>query len=75
MPNIKGAKKRVQISNKRRDANVAVKSAMKTAIKKVNKTGEVADLNDAIKKIDKALKSGIIKKNTAARKKSKLMKK
>jgi small subunit ribosomal protein S20 len=48
---------------------------MKTAIKKVAKTNEVADLNDTVKKIDKALKKGIIKKNTAARKKSRLMKK
>ena len=30
---------------------------------------------DAIKKIDKAVKAGVIKKNTAARKKSRLMKK
>ena len=74
MPNIKGAKKRVKTSNKRRESNVAVKGAMKTAIKKVNKTGEVADLNNSIKKIDKALKKGIIKKNTAARKKSQIMK-
>ena len=75
MPNIKGVKKRVEISNNRKEANTAVKGAMKTALKKVSKTGEVADLNDTVKKIDKALKKGIIKKNTAARKKSSIMKK
>jgi small subunit ribosomal protein S20 len=75
MPNIKSVKKRVEISNNRQAANATVKGAMKTAIKKVAKTNEVADLNDTVKKIDKALKKGIIKKNTAARKKSRLMKK
>jgi small subunit ribosomal protein S20 len=75
MPNIKSVKKRVEISAKRNAANTAVKGAMKTAAKKVAKTADPADLNDTVKKIDKALKKGIIKKNTAARKKSQLMKK
>ena len=35
----------------------------------------VYEVNDAMKKIDKAVKSGVIKKNTAARKKSRLMEK
>ena len=49
---------------------------MRTAVKKANKdlTNE-ALTKDAIKKIDKAVKAGVIKKNTAARKKSRLMKK
>lgn len=75
MPNIKGVKKRVEISSKRKEDNIKIKGAMKTAIKKTVKTGETTDLNDTIKKIDKALKKGIIKKNTAARKKSQIMKK
>lgn len=75
MPNIKGVKKRVEISAKRKEANATFKGAMKTAIKKVTKTADVADLNDTVKKIDKALKKGIIKKNTAARKKSRITKK
>lgn len=75
MPNIKSVKKRVEISAKRKDANAAVKGAMKTAIKKVTKTADTSDLNDTVKKIDMALKKGIIKKNTAARKKSRIMKK
>jgi len=74
MPNIKGVKKRVKTSAKRNDANASFKGAMKTALKKVFKTNDAADLNDTVKKIDKALKKGIIKKNTAARKKSRVMK-
>jgi small subunit ribosomal protein S20 len=75
MPNIKGVKKRVEISAKRKEANTTVKGAMKTAIKKVTKTATKTDLNDTNKKIDKALKKGIIKKNAAARKKSRIAKK
>ncbi len=74
MPNIKSAKKRVEISAKRKDENIKVKGTMKTAVKKAIQTNDSNDLNDAIKKIDKALKKGIIKKNTASRKKSKIMK-
>lgn len=72
MPNIKSAKKRVKVSKRQAEENVPVRGSMKTAVKKAN-TKET--LNDAIKKIDKAAKSGVIKKNTAARKKSRLMKK
>lgn len=75
MPNIKSVKKRVEISAKRRDDNIKFKGAMKTAVKKVVKSKDTTDLNDAVKKIDKALKKGIIKSNTAARQKSRLMKK
>jgi small subunit ribosomal protein S20 len=75
MPNIKSVKKRVEISNNRKNANVVVKGAMKTAVKKVTKGTDGADVNDTVKKIDKALKKGIIKKNTAARKKAQVMKK
>lgn len=74
MPNIKSVKKRVEISAKRTVANSACKGAMKTAIKKITKTTDANELNDTVKKIDKALKKGIIKKNTAARKKSRIAK-
>ena len=76
MPNIKSAKKRVKVGKRQALENVPVRGSMRTAIKKT-----VKDLNndeivkDAIKKIDKAASKGIIKKNTAARKKSRLMKK
>lgn len=75
MPNIKSAKKRVKVGKRQADENINLRSGMRTAIKKVVKTDDKESLSDAIKKIDKAAAKGIIKKNTAARKKSRLMKK
>lgn len=75
MPNIKSAKKRVKVGKRQADENINLRSGMRTAIKKVVKTTDKESLSDAIKKIDKAASKGIIKKNTAARKKSRLMKK
>jgi small subunit ribosomal protein S20 len=77
MPNIKSAKERVKINAKKRELNIKVKGAMKTAVKKIVKATDKKDVNlsEATKKIDKALKKGIIKKNTAARKKSLIAKK
>ena len=76
MPNIKSAKKRVNVTKRQATENVPVRGSMKTAVKKAsNNTSDVALVNDAISKIDKAAAKGIIKKNTAARKKSRLMKK
>jgi ribosomal protein S20 len=81
MPNIKSAKKRVKTDAKKKVANKNNASSMRTAIKKVkaeikneNKELATAKFNEANKKIDKAVKAGVIKKNTAARNKSKLMK-
>lgn len=75
MPNIKSAKKRVKVNGRQANENVTVRGSMRTALKKVTKTNDESSLNEAIKKIDKAVTKGIIKKNTAARKKSRLMKK
>ncbi|MDQ0161279.1 30S ribosomal protein S20 [Aeribacillus alveayuensis] len=82
MPNIKSAVKRVKTSEKRRAQNVAMKSAMRTAMKKfeslvVNNDVENAKIafREASKKIDKAAQKGIIHKNAAARFKSRLAKK
>ena len=76
MPNIKSAKKRVNTITRQSAENIIPRGSMRTAVKKANKdlTNE-ALTKDAIKKIDKAVKAGVIKKNTAARKKSRLMKK
>ena len=81
MPNIKSAKKRVKTDAKKKVANKNNASSMRTAIKKVkaeikneNKELATAKFNEANKKIDKAVQAGVIKKNTAARNKSKLMK-
>ena len=75
------AKKAERASRRRRVFNVRRKGALKDATKDVKKTlalGVVADaeklLPAAYKAIDKAVKTGLIKKNTAARKKSRLVK-
>ena len=82
MPNIKSAKKRVKIIEKKTLRNNMIKSEYKTAIKKfedaiANKNLDDAKvlLSEATKKIDQACTKGVIVKNTAARKKSSLSKK
>ena len=75
MANIKSAKKRILVNKTKRDENLPIKSTMKTAVKKaiINPSEETA--KEATKRIDKALSSGIIKKNKAARLKSRVAKK
>lgn len=80
MANIKSAKKRVLIAEANRQRNVAVKSEIKTAIKKALSLAEGKDsdaLNAAISSVyklcDKAVSKGVLHKNTAARKKSRLV--
>lgn len=80
MPNIKSAKKRVLVSAMRNEKNRAVKSGLKTKIKKfdaVLTNGEdvSAAFVNAVKSVDKAAAKGAIHKNAAARKKSQLAKK
>ena len=79
MANIKSAKKRVLTAERNRIRNVAFKTSIKTAIKKVLELAKGKDkdaLNKAISKTyqlcDKAVSKGILHKNTAARKKSRL---
>ena len=81
MPNIKSAKKRVRSNGKKAEVNTLVMSSMKTAIKKFEKevkagNTEVAsnNLNVAVQRIDKAMNSGLVHKNKAARLKSRLTK-
>jgi len=75
------AEKRMRQDEKRRIRNKAAKSAIRTAAKKVVTASEKKDaetakaaLLDMIKKIDTAARKGIVKKNTAARKKSRMQK-
>ena len=81
MPNIKSAKKRVKVIATKTAKNKAYNSALKTAIKKVNvaigsNTNDKTELvRLAVKKIDQATSKGILHKNTAARKKSALVRK
>lgn len=79
MANIKSAKKRILISEKRAERNKSVRSKVKTAIKKVeaaiaakDKTAAQAALKNAISELDKATRKGIFHKNTCARKVSRL---
>ncbi len=81
MPNKKSAKKELRKRVKREAANLKVKNVMKAAIKKSLKKVQATDksvkedLAVVMKNIDKAAKKGVIKKRTAARKKSRLAKK
>ena len=81
MANIKSAKKRVLTSRVRQERNKAVKSSVKTAIKKVEAAVKAADKDAAAKEllnatsiIDKAAKKGVLHKNNASRKVARLAK-
>lgn len=80
MPIKQSAKKELRKSKKRRVLNLKRQNAMKDAVKKVKKLIAAGKKDDAKKliaaayqAIDKAAKRGVIKKNTSARKKSRLM--
>lgn len=76
MPNIKSAKKRVLVAEKRAEANKAAKSSLKTAIKKARAEGaDAAVIKAAVVSVDKAAGKGLVHKNKAARLKSQLAKK
>ena len=76
MPNIKSAKKRVELSKVYAARNQAAKSELKTSIKKFDAAlaegGEAAAsaYKAAVKNVDRAVTKGILHKNTAAHKKS-----
>lgn len=81
MANIKSAKKRVLVTKVRTERNKAIKSGVKTAIKKVyaaveanDKAAAQAALVDATSAIDKATSKGVYHKNTSSRKVSRLNK-
>ena len=81
MPNIKSQKDRVKQTKKENASNKAVKSNLKTVIKKANiaVAAGSADADkavvEAVSTIDKAASKGVLHKNTAARKVSKMIKK
>ena len=81
MANIKSAKKRILVNRTRAARNKAVRSAVKTAIKKVeaavvakDKAAAATALLNAISTIDKAQSKGVYHKNNASRKVSRLTK-
>ena len=81
MANIKSAKKRILVNQTKYERNKSVKSAVKTAVKKVeaavaakDKAAAQAALLAATSEIDKATSKGVYHKNNAGRKVSRLTK-
>lgn len=81
MANIKSAKKRILVTETKTARNKAIRSKVKTSIKKVfaaidagDKEAAAAALKAATVEIDKACTKGVYHKNNAARKVSRLSK-
>ncbi|MES2953769.1 MAG: 30S ribosomal protein S20 [Patescibacteria group bacterium] len=74
MPITKSAKKALRGSARKRAVNLRRKDTLKGAIKDARADRSKESLSKAYQAIDKAVKGGLIKKNTAARKKSRLVK-
>lgn len=79
MPNIKSAKKRVEVSEKRRAINKAYKSELATGLKKFKTAVNAGELEQAksllaptIALVDKSVTRGVIHKNKADRKKAEI---
>ena len=81
LANIKSAKKRILVNQTKAARNKAIRSKVKTAIKKVDaaiaagdKAAASANLVAAVSEIDKATTKGVYHKNTSSRKVSRLSK-
>lgn len=81
MANIKSQIKRNKQNEKRHERNKAVKSSLKTAVRKFREAAEAGDKDkavalgqDASRALDKAVSKGVIHKNQAANRKSKIAK-
>jgi len=77
--NIKSQLKRIQTNEKARQRNKAVKSSVKTAVRRVREAADAgrtddaaALLREASRKLDRAVSKGVIHRNQAANKKSAL---
>jgi small subunit ribosomal protein S20 len=81
LPNTKSAIKMMRVAERRRVRNKAVRTSVRTYVKKAEQAiGESAEvtteaLRAAVRALDKAATKGIIHRNNAARRKSRLMKK
>ena len=82
MANIKSQIKRNKQNEKRHERNKAVKTGLKTAVRKFREAADAGDAaqaqelaRDASKKLDKAASKGVIHKNQAANRKSAMAKK
>ncbi len=81
MANIKSQIKRNKQNEKRHERNKAVKTGLKTAVRKFREAADAGDKDaavtlgrDAAKKLDKAVSKGVIHKNQAANRKSAMAK-
>ena len=74
MPNTLSAKKALRQDEKKRVKNLHIKRGLKIAIKSAKNLKTEKEVLAAVKLIDKAAQKGSIKKNNAARKKSRLWK-
>ena len=81
MANIKSQIKRIKQNEKRHQRNKAVKSELKTLVRKFREAAEAGDKDAALeasrvasRKLDKAVSKGVIHKNQAANRKSSIMK-
>ena len=79
MPNIESAKKRMRQSAVRRDRNRGRRSALRTSLRKLDEAIEASDMErvretwrDAQAMLDRMARRGVIHRNLAARKKSRL---
>jgi small subunit ribosomal protein S20 len=81
LANIKSAIKRNKQNEKRRIQNRIVRGSTRTQVKKAkeaivdgDKNAAVLEVGEAVKKLDRAVSKGVIHKNNAARRKSRLFK-
>lgn len=81
MPNLESSKKRMRQNRKRRAHNRAIRSRLRTVVKQANTLIEEGDqeaaekaVRDAVSELDRAVKKGILHRNNADRRKSRLMK-
>ncbi|MBA3339351.1 MAG: 30S ribosomal protein S20 [Geodermatophilaceae bacterium] len=82
MANIKSQIKRIKTNEKARQRNAAVRSALKTSVRKFRTAAEAGDASaanqemlKASRQLDKAASKGVIHKNQAANRKSAMAKK
>ena len=74
MPNIKSAKKRVRIAEENRRRNKSIRTRIKNITKKLKEEKDPKKAEELLKvaysAVDKAVKKGVLHRNTAARKKA-----
>jgi small subunit ribosomal protein S20 len=81
VPNTRSAKKMVRVAERRRQRNRSVRSAVRTFVRKAERAIVVTaddtldQVKSAIRALDKAATKGVIHRNNASRRKSRLMKK